>query len=284
MADDHHDVYQALLAATDAGTSAALATIIKTQGSIPRHAGSKMLVYADGSSVGTVGGGAMESKVIEVALAAIADGQSRIEQYTLNSIEAGDPGICGGSAQIFIEPLATTPTLLVIGGGHVGKALAELGKWMGFRVVLSDDRPDYANPGYVADLDQYLVCPPEEIFDHVGITPNTYVAAVTRGLPIDKNIIPALLETPAAYIGLIGSRRRWSLTVAALKENFGLTDVQLARVHAPIGLELEAETPKEIALSIMAEITMMRRGGTGAPMQTSPAALPKTDRQPTSQG
>ena len=84
MADDHHDVYQALLAATDAGTSAALATIIKTQGSIPRHAGSKMLVYADGSSVGTVGGGAMESKVIEVALAAIADGQSRIEQYTLN--------------------------------------------------------------------------------------------------------------------------------------------------------------------------------------------------------
>ena len=121
MADDHHDVYQALLAATEAGASAALATIIKTQGSIPRHAGSKMLVYADGTSVGTVGGGKMESEVIQVALAAIADGQSRIENYSLNSIEAGDPGICGGSAQIFIEPLATTPTLLVI--DEIRKAL-----------------------------------------------------------------------------------------------------------------------------------------------------------------
>lgn len=283
MADDHHDVYQALLAATEAGASAALATIIKTQGSIPRHAGSKMLVYADGTSVGTVGGGKMESEVIQVALAAIADGQSRIEEYTLNSIEVGDPGICGGSAQIFIEPLATTPTLLVIGGGHVGRALAELGKWMGFRVVLSDDRAEYANPDYVADLDQYVVCPPSEIFDHLTITPNTYVAAVTRGLPIDINLIPALLQTPAAYIGLIGSRRRWALTVAELKSQHGLTEEQLVRVYAPIGLELQAETPKEIALSILAEITMLRRGGTGESMKASAGNVAQPDRQKQSQ-
>lgn len=267
MADDHQAVYQALLAAHEAGASAALATIIQTQGSMPRHSGSKMLVYEDGRIVGTIGGGAMESLVIKAALASLADGQSRIETYTLNNLDDGDPGICGGTARIFIEPLTTAPTLLVIGGGHVGKALAELGKWVGYRVVLTDDRPEYANESHVAGLDDYVVCAPAEVVEKVQITTQTYIAAVTRGLPVDVNLIPALLKTPAPYIGLIGSRRRWALTVAALKQEYSLTDEQLTRVHAPIGLELQAETPKEIALSILAEMTMIRRGGTGAPMR-----------------
>ncbi len=264
MADDLKAIYEALLRAEAEGTSAVLATVIATQGSMPRHAGSKMLVWADGAIVGTVGGGALEARVIQEALAALADRQPRLRSYTLNSLDDGDPGLCGGTAQIFIEPLNVPPTLLVIGGGHVGRALAELGKWMSFRVALSDDREAFCNPAYAPGLDHYVVSRPAEITSNFVIDSQTYVAAVTRGLPVDLDLIPALLQTPAPYIGFIGSRRRWMLTMQAVTEKFQITD--FSRIRAPIGLELQAETPKEIALSIMAEIVMARRGGTGLPM------------------
>ncbi len=265
--DEMRAVYAALLDAQDQGIPAALATIVAVNGSVPRHEGSKMLVYGDGTFVGTVGGGAMEALVVQEALAALADGQTRMRSYTLNDLEAGDPGICGGTVDVFVEPLGVVPTLLVIGGGHVGRALAQLGKWMEYRVVLTDDRPEFCNADYLPGLDGYVVCKPGEIVQQTHINAQTYVAAVTRGLPIDTNLIPALLATDAAYIGLIGSRRRWSLTAKALVEEQGVTRAQLERIHAPIGLELQAETPKEIALSILSEITMLRRGGTGKPMQ-----------------
>jgi xanthine dehydrogenase accessory factor len=265
--DDVKAVYEAILQVQAKGEGAALATVIDAQGSVPRHAGSKLLVRADGSFVGTVGGGALESLVIREALAAIADNRTRLSTYALNDLAAGDPGICGGTVQVFIEPIAVAPSLLVIGGGHVGKALAELGKWAGYRVILSDDRAEFCSPEYLPDMDEYVVCPPGEVAQRVSITRQTYVAAVTRGLPIDIHLIPALLATEAPYIGLIGSRRRWALTVKALREAYALSEADLRRVRAPIGLELQAETPKEIAISILAEITMLRRGGTGKPMQ-----------------
>lgn len=267
MADDHLAVYQALVEAQQQGIPSVLATIIETQGSMPRHVGSKMIVYADGGIVGTVGGGAMESSVIQVALDVLSTGKARTERYTLNRIEAGDPGICGGTATIFIEPLQLPPTLLVIGAGHVGQATAELGKWLGFRVILSDDRAELCNAEVVPNLDDYVVVAPDDITAHVPINANTYIVAVTRGLPIDGKLFPPILASSAAYIGLIGSRRRWALTRNKLK-SLGITDEALNRVHSPIGLELEAETPKEIAISILSEIIMIRRGGTGQPMRS----------------
>lgn len=267
MMDDQRAVYEAIIKATNDGIPSALVTITSTTGSMPRHTGSKMLVYDDSKIVGTIGGGAMESRVIETARQVIATEEATTETYTLNSTEDGDAGICGGTATLFIEPIALQPTLLIVGGGHVGKALAELAQWLNYRVLLSDDRVEFCNPDYLAGLDGYIVCKPHEIVQQVKITQHTYITAVTRGLPIDENLIPPLLETPAAYIGLIGSRRRWAITAKKLQDDFGLTKQQLKRIHAPIGLELEAETPKEIALSIMAEITMLRRGGTGQPMQ-----------------
>ncbi len=270
--DENRAVYAALLEAQDQGTAAALATVIRVQGSVPRHEGSKMLVYADKTYVGTVGGGALESLVIGEAVAALADGQTRRQTYTLNDLAAGDPGICGGTVEVFIEAVATAPTLLVIGGGHVGKALAQLGKWMDYRVILSDDRPEFCNAEYLPGLDGYVVCKPSAIVEQARIDKQTYVAAVTRGLPVDIDLIPALLATEAGYIGLIGSQRRWAITAKALREQHGVSDEQLARIHAPIGLELQAETPKEIALSIFAEITMLRRGGSGKPMRLEHAA------------
>ncbi|RMG84012.1 MAG: XdhC family protein [Chloroflexi bacterium] len=277
MADDHREVYEALLEAHKSGQPAALVTVIEAKGSLPRHVGSKMLVYPDGRIVGTIGGGQLEARVIQEAVAALQDGKTRTPQYNLHDIHDGDPGICGGTMRLFIEPLSVTPTLLVIGGGHVGRALAELGKWAGFRVILSDDRPEFCNSSYIDGLDGYVVCPPAEVPQHVAITTETYVAAVTRGLPIDVNLIPALLRTDAPYIGLIGSRRRWAMTMNALKEQHQLDETQLQRVHAPIGLEIEAETPKEIAVSILAEIIMVRRGGTGQPMKWHGLATEKRE-------
>ncbi len=271
-------VYEAVLTAKEQGEAVALATIVNVIGSVPRHAGSKMLVRQDGSIVGTVGGGAMESLVVREALAAIQDGQTRMPSYTLNDLTNGDPGVCGGTLQVFIEPVGAAPMLLVIGGGHVGKALAELGLWSGWRVILSDDRAAYCNPEYVKGLAGYMVCKPSQITEQVTINTQTYIAAVTRGLPIDIDLIPALLATDAAYIGLIGSRRRWALTMKALREERGLNDIDFKRVYAPIGLELNAETPQEIAISIMAQITMMRRGGDGTAMRwTSDAAMKQDD-------
>lgn len=269
MDDAQVAIFRALADAQTAHEPVALVTVIATQGSMPRHASSKMLVRPDGSTLGTVGGGAMEARVIAEALAALADGQPRVRSYTLNSLEAGDAGICGGTAEIFIDPVNAVSTLLVIGGGHVGKALCELARWAGFRVILSDDRVDFCNSTYVPELAGYIVCPPSDIPQRIVIDENTYVAAVTRGLPVDLKLIPALLQTPSPYIGLIGSRRRWALTAKALVEEIGLEPQLVARIRAPIGLELQAETPKEIAVSILAEIIMVRRGGTGRPMQDS---------------
>jgi xanthine dehydrogenase accessory factor len=273
MHDDQSAVFSALTKATSEGESVVLATVIATQGSIPRHAGSKMLIYSDGAIVGTIGGGAMEAQVIQEALAVFKDHEPRLRSYTLNSLEDGDPGICGGTAQIFIEPVNIAPKLLVIGAGHVGKALAELGLWMGYQVILCDDRTDLCNPEVVPGLAGYVVCKPSEVTAHVHIDNLTYVACVTRGLPVDLALFPPLLKTSAAYIGLIGSVRRWTITAKALQDQYQVSDSDLSRIHAPIGLELGSETPKEIALSILAEITMLRRGGTAVPLSADRSQL-----------
>ena len=152
MDDTQSAIFRALADAQDSAESLALVTVISTQGSMPRHAGSRMLVRLDGSTLGTIGGGAMEARVIEEALSSLDDGQTRLRSYTLNDLDAGDAGICGGTAEMFIEPVLTAPKLLIVGGGHVGKALAELALWAGFRVLLSDDREVYCNPTYVPGL------------------------------------------------------------------------------------------------------------------------------------
>lgn len=266
MSDDSA-VIQALADAQKRGEPVALATVVYTQGSMPRHAGSKMLIRADGTTLGTVGGGAMEARVIQAALSVIQTNTPTLETYTLNNLNDGDPGVCGGTAQIFIEPYNPPHKLIVIGGGHVGRAVAELGLWMGYRVYLSDDRPEFCNPSVVDNLAGYLVCNPQDLPQYVTIDAQTYIIAVTRGVPIDLNLIPALLRTPAPYIGVIGSRRRWALTLKALRDVHPLSDADLARLYAPIGLEIGAETPKEIALSILSEVVMHQRGGTGSSMR-----------------
>ncbi len=251
---------------TAQGVPCALVTVIRTSGSVPRHAGSKMLVGANGALLdGTIGGGEMESRVITLAKQCIVDGQTRTASYQLADLAHGDPGVCGGTVDVFVEPLLPAPTLIVVGAGHVGRALVHLAKWCGFRVAITDDRVELCTPENCPGADVYLPGPLDAQLDTIGITPHTYLALVTRGFPIDVKVLPRLANSPAAYIGVIGSRKRWLTAVKALQAQ-GLSDTLLARVHAPIGLELNAETPEEIAVSIMAEIIMHRRGGDGTPM------------------
>lgn len=262
---DNEQILSELLAAQATSEAVVLATVIKARGSVPRHAGAKMLVYEDGRTSGTVGGGEMESRVIAEAMAALRDGHTRVLPYSLVEPARGDPGVCGGEVEIYLEPYLPPPTLFIVGCGHVGRALADLGHWLGYRVVVTDDRADLASPEYIPDADVYLPGTIEEALAAHPITRNTYIALVTRNVMIDRQVLPKLVDSPAPYIGVMGSKRRWSETKKLLQDE-GLSEADLQRFHSPLGLELNAETPAEIAVSIMAEIIMLRRGGSGERM------------------
>ena len=259
------NIYQKLAEIEAGGVSAALATVVRARGSVPRHAGTKMIIYADGSFEGTIGGGKLEDEVIQAAQAAITSGEPQLLNYNFQDPEQGDVGVCGGEMEVFVEPLRPAKTLVIVGAGHVGQAVAHLGHWLGFHVVVSDDREGFAVPESVPSADEYFTCEMKELPAQVAIGPQTYIVLTTRGVTIDTEGLPALLETQAGYIGVIGSRRRWETTSKELQEQ-GLDASLLTRVHSPTGLELNAETPEEIAVSILAEIIMHLRGGTGETM------------------
>ncbi|HSM71378.1 MAG TPA: XdhC/CoxI family protein, partial [Anaerolineales bacterium] len=231
-----------------------------------RHVGSKMLVYPDGGIIGTVGGGELESRVIKAAFESLKSGEAQTLSYTMADPSRGDPGVCGGTVEVFVEPILPPATVVVIGGGHVGQAVVHLAKWLGFRVAVSDDREEFCNPESVPGADAYYPVPMAELPNQLSVTPQTYLVITSRGSNIDAQGLPSLLETQAAYIGVIGSKRRWLTTVKALQKQ-GVSDELIGKVRSPMGLELNAETPEEIAVSIMAEILMLKDKGTGKPMK-----------------
>ena len=249
---------QELLAAQNAGEPVVLATVVKARGSVPRHAGTKMLIYENGRTSGTVGGGEMEARVIQEAAHALKDGLPRTVPYSLVSPEQGDPGVCGGEMELYLEPYLPPVTLLVVGCGHVGRALAHLGHWLGYRVVVTDDREALVTPQLIPHADVYLPGSIEQAITASPITSNTFITVVTRNVLVDRLILPVLLASPAPYIGVMGSRRRWNETKQLLLAD-GISEDALQRIHSPLGLELNAETPEEIALSVLSEITMLRR-------------------------
>lgn len=266
MASQELSIYKKLAELESSGEGGALCTIIRSHGSTPRHSGSKMLVYADGHFVGTVGGGEVESRVIQEALDALKDGAPRLLSYDMVDPSQGDPGVCGGQLEVYVEPIVPRATLLIIGGGHVGKAVAHLAHWLDFQVAVSDDREEFCTPEANPDADAFYAVKMADLPSKMKINPQTYIVLTTRGVTVDTPGLPVLLESPAAYIGVIGSKRRWTMTRNALVE-MGVPQEKIDRVRSPIGLELNAETPEEIAVSIMAEIIMLRNGGDGRPMK-----------------
>jgi xanthine dehydrogenase accessory factor len=259
-------IYQSLAELEKNNESAALCTVTKSEGSTPRHVGSKMLVYPDGQFIGTVGGGEVEQRVISEARMALDEGQPRYAHYNMVDPSRGDPGACGGQVEVFVEPILPDPLVIVIGAGHVGKAVVHLAKWLGFRVAACDDRAEFCNPEITPDADAYYPVTMDELPKQVKIDKRAFLILTTRGSAVDVAGLAPLLDTPAAYIGIIGSKRRWVTTMKGLKEK-GVSDEKLAKVHSPIGLELQAETPEEIAVSIMAEVMMVKSNGTGKSMK-----------------
>jgi xanthine dehydrogenase accessory factor len=259
-------IYQALSELEKNNDAATLCTVVKSEGSTPRHVGSKMLVYPDGKFIGTVGGGELENRVIKAALESVKSGTAQTLFYTMSDPTRGDPGVCGGTVEVFVEPILPPALIVVIGAGHVGKAVVHLAKWLGFRVAVSDDRAEFCDPETVPNADAYYPVPMAELANQLKVTPQTYLVVTSRGSSVDAVGLPSLLDSEASYIGVIGSKRRWLTTVKALKEK-GVTDEKIAKVHSPMGLELNAETPEEIAVSIMAEILMLRDRGTGRMMK-----------------
>jgi len=236
-----------------------LCTIVRSQGSTPRHAGSKMLVKSDGTIIGSVGGGELENRTITAALDIISNGKPGWLEYSLNDPAQGDPGLCGGQVEIYMEPIIPKSTLVIVGAGHVGQAVAHLAQWLDFRIVVSDDRPEFCNPETVPNAEEYFPIPLEELSEKMKITPWTYVVMTTRSVDVDVPGLPGLLDSPAAYIGVIGSRRRWETTRKQLI-SAGEDPEKIERVRSPMGIKIHAETPEEIAVSIMAEIIQIRHG------------------------
>jgi xanthine dehydrogenase accessory factor len=254
-----------LAAALDAAVPVVLATVIDTRRSVPRRPGAKMLVYGDGRTSGSIGGGEMEARVMAEAAAVLGDGRPRLVSYELVDPGRGDPGVCGGEVSLYLEAYMPASTVLVVGCGHIGRAVIELAHWMGFRVVAYDDRAELADPAVLPDADVVAAGDFAQLLETAPVTAQTHAVVVSRNMEVDLAVLPTLLDTPARSIGVMGSKRRWQTTRAALLDS-GVPADALDRVRAPIGLELNAETPEEIALSILSEIVKERRGGSGDPL------------------
>ena len=255
---EDHRLLSELTGAVQAGDPVVLATVVATKRSVPRRAGTKMLVYGDGRIVGTVGGGEMESRVIAEAKTALRTGRTKLLDYSLLAPDRGDPGVCGGEVQIYLEPHMPAHTVLVVGAGHVGRAVVDLAHWLGYTTVVTDDRADRLTEGEMPNADVRIAGSIEQALATHPITPETSVIVVSRNVDIDVAAIPALLGTPARYIGVMGSDRRWKTTRSLLIDR-GLDETALVRIHAPIGIEIGAETLEEIAVSILSEVIRVAR-------------------------
>jgi xanthine dehydrogenase accessory factor len=228
-----------------------------------------MIIYVNGMTAGTIGGGEMESKVIQAAIEAIEEHKAKLLHYEFRDPSEGDVGVCGGEMEVFVEPVEIPPKLVVVGVGHVGRAMVHLGYWLGYHVVACDDRQEFASEDYVPEADEVIHCELRELTQHVEIHSNTYLVLTTRGVDLDVEALPVLLKSPAAYVGVIGSRRRWETTANALTEA-DVSEDEIRKVTSPMGLDINAETPEEIAVSIFAEIIQKQQGGTGKSMSYDP--------------
>lgn len=242
------------------GERGALATIVGTKGSTPRKAGAKMLVLPGGKTLGTIGGGCLEAEVYEEARQVIKTGRPRLVSYDLSEKEASDLGlVCGGTMDVFVEPVGADPSLLIFGAGHVAHPLAQVGKLLGFRVTVLDDREYFANPQRFPEADRTVVGEFKALAEEATLGPSTYVVIVTRGHEHDREVLASLINKPLAYLGMIGSRAKVDKVFRILRED-GVPQEVLRRVHAPIGLDIGAESPEEVAVAIMAEILAVKNG------------------------
>ena len=232
-------------------------------------AGARLLVERDGSKLGTLGDAALDDRVAEYALDAFA-------RHAAETVYATESGLSlrtvSGATSIYLEVVEAKPVFIVVGAGHIGRCLSKLADFLDFHVVVVDDREDFANEERLPEADEVICDDYEAALGRYELNANTFVVMVTRGHKQDELSLRCCLGRGVSYLGMIGSKRRTATVIEHLRDE-GFDPAELARIHTPIGLDIGAETPEEIAISIMAEVIMQRRGGTGQTMYHRPAKL-----------
>jgi xanthine dehydrogenase accessory factor len=252
------EIYQELANIAVKGERAVLATVISSQGSVPRKAGAKMVIKGDGTLVGSIGGGNVEQAVQEKAIAVMKSGEPQMMHFDLSGSGEEAWMICGGQMDVFLEPILPAETLYLFGAGHLSQSTATMAKMLGFRVVVIDPRPEYNNNDRFPNADSLVVEEYDNAFSKLNVDENSYIVIYTPGHVSDEKCLQFAVGTAAKYLGMIGSKKK----VKEIKERLrkkGVSQQQLDGIHAPIGLEINAQTPEEIAVSILAEITKVRR-------------------------
>ncbi len=275
MPDSAIAITQAVLRALEGGGAVATATVIaRPEGAAGPGVSARLLVCGEGKGLGSLGGGPLEDGVRAAALEALRDRMSHTVWLHPDGTLAhrADPA----AYQVLIETIAAPETLLIVGGGHIGLSLATIGEHVGFSVAVIDERPEYASPERFPMADHTICGEFDEEVRRFPIGPDTYVVIVTRGHRQDETALREAVGLGARYVGMIGSRRRVGAVLRHLVEE-GVSADDLESVHTPIGLDIGAETPAEIAVSIIAEIIQLRRGGDGRPMRERRAPLRAAD-------
>lgn len=265
----YYDIYQEIARINAAGEEAALCTVIAASGSAPRREGAKMLVRPDGTITGTIGGGNVEKQVIQEALEVMRQGKARKLEYRLKSGEELGM-ICGGDVEVFIEPILPVSPLYIFGGGHIAVPLARMAAMVGFKITVVDERPEFANKERFPDAAETVTADAASAFARLSVDKSSYIVIVTHGHKGDEVALEGALRTPARYIGMIGSREKNKAVFGHLLAR-GFTQEDIDRVHAPIGIRIMAQTPEEIAVSILAELIMVRRSASVAAPPAAPA-------------
>ncbi len=258
------DIYEELVRLRKLGQKCAIATIVQVNGSIPSFESAKMLIREDGSIAGTIGGGCVEAEVWNSAREVMESEKPRHLNFNLGQDAAYDNGlICGGQLNVFIEPVIPYPRAFIFGAGHVSKSISKIANIAGFATVVVDNREQFANRERFPEADEIFAEEYEEVFPKLLINSSSYLVIVTRGHRDDMRVLRWGVTTQARYIAMIGSKRK---TIAVVKEleKDGLPRESFENVHAPMGLEIGAITPEEIAVSVVAEMIAVRRqpGGT----------------------
>ena len=253
------DVYEELVHLRRSGQKAALATIVEVEGSIPSFRSAKLLVREDGSMVGTIGGGCTEAEVWNAAREVIETEKPRMLSFNLSQDAAYDTGlICGGQLDVYVEPVMPIPSAYIFGAGHISKSLSKVATLAGFRTIVVDNRDTYANRERFPEAAEVYAEEYEEIFPKLSINESSYLIIVTRGHNDDMRVLRWAVSTPARYVGMIGSKRKL-IEVAKQLQKEGIPIEKLERVHSPMGLDIGAVTPEEIAVAVVAELVHWRR-------------------------
>jgi xanthine dehydrogenase accessory factor len=253
------DIYEKIVEARRSGNRAALATLVVRKGSTPRKDAAKMLIYEDGRQIGTIGGGCTEAEVCSEAILVMRSEKPKLLHFDLTDEDADESALlCGGTMEVYVEPILPDPTLIIFGAGHIGQAIEAIAGMIGFRVSVADDRIKYANAARFPQAEALYVGTWDEIFGKLPVLESTYLLIATRGHQYDLACLRFSLQSPAHYIGLLGSRRKTGLLFEALEKE-GMDKASFQRVYSPVGLEIGSETPEEIAVSIAAELVAVRK-------------------------